>query len=54
MKKSNDHDGNWRDYVRVVSRNFRRGKVTRTLLNFKGAIAKNGLADGVPQVCCLE
>ena len=59
-EKSHDQDVNWRDYrmaaVKAVSRNFIRGKVTRTLLNFKGAVAKKWTCrrDGIPQVGCLE
>ena len=43
-EKSNDQDVDWRHYqmadVRVLRRNFMRGKVIRTLSNFKGAVAK--------------
>ena len=43
-EKSHDQDVDLRDYrmaaVKAVSRNFIRGKVTRTLLNFKGAVSK--------------
>ena len=53
-EKSSDQDFNWRDYRMADVRNYMRRKVTGTLLNLKGTVAKNGLADGVPQVCCLE